>query len=105
MHKVCPFCRAAALHPTRWVEHIPQKLRRMDSHEGEIKNGIAGAVRCWTAIPRSKSLIILRSSKSGTSERLKITRVLVPRFAELTQLQTFAKQKAILAKQKYFKRM
>jgi|GraSoi2013_100cm_1033763.scaffolds.fasta_scaffold254108_1 hypothetical protein len=30
---------------------------------------------------------------------------LVPRFAELTQLQTFAKQKAILAKQKYFKRM
>jgi hypothetical protein len=36
---------------------------------------------------------------------IKITRVLVPRFAELTQLQTFAKQKAILAKQKYFKRM
>src|ERR1700724_1084906 len=55
--------------------------------------------------PPSKSLIILRSSKRGTSERLTITRVLVPRFAELTQLQTFAKQKAILANQKYFKRM
>jgi hypothetical protein len=43
-----------------------------------------------------------RSSKCGTSERLKNHSGFGSAFAELTQLQTFAKQKMILAKQKFF---